>query len=70
MNDFRGKVISSDTIAGGLRIINFLSTSEDDTVEFTDDDNLFNGLNAKVKLARVGSSKVIHGVTSESLSQK
>ena len=39
MTDFRGGVISSETIAGGRQIINSLSTSEDHAVDFTDDDN-------------------------------
>ena len=70
MNDFRGEVISSDITARGRQIINLHSTSEDDVVYFMDDDNLYNALNAKVNVARVGASKGINGVTLESLSQK
>ena len=70
MTDFRGEVISSETIARGRRIINSLSISEDHAVDFTDSDNFYKALNAKVNLSKVGSSKERHGVTSESLSQK
>ena len=63
MNNFRGEVISSETIARGRRIINSLSTGEDNALDFTDDNNFFNALNAKVNIARVGASKGRHGVT-------
>ena len=39
-------------------------------VDFTNDDNFFNELNAKANVPKVESSKGGHGVTSESLSQK
>ena len=70
MDDFRGEVIRSENAARRQRIINSLSKSEEDAIYFTDDDNFFNALNAKVNAARVGGSKGRHGVTSESLSQK
>ena len=70
MTEFRGVVIRSETIKRGRRIINSLSTSEDNAVDFTDDENLYNELNDKVNVSRVGYSKGRHGVTSESLSQK
>ena len=70
MNDFRVEVNSSETIARGQQIINSLSTSEDDAVNFTDDENFYNALNTKINVARVGASKGIHGVTLDSLSQK
>ena len=63
MTNFRVEVISSETIARGRRIINSLSTGEDNAVDFTDDNNFFNALNAKVNIARVGASKGRHGVT-------
>ena len=55
IDDFRGEVISSETIAKGRRIMNYLSTSEDDAVDFTDDENLYNALNATVNVYRVGA---------------
>ena len=55
MPDFRGEVISSETIAKGRRIMNYLSTSEDDAADFTDDENLYNALNATVNVYRVGA---------------
>ena len=70
MTNFRGEVISSETITRGQRIINYLSTGKDDVVYFTDDNNLFITLNSKVNEARVESSKERNGVTSESLSHK
>ena len=45
MINFRGEVVGSDTIARGQSVVNSLSTGEGDAVYFTDDDNLFNGLN-------------------------
>ena len=39
MTDFRGEFTISETIARGLWIINYLSTSKDHAVDFTDDDN-------------------------------
>ena len=70
MINFRGEFIISETITRGQRIIHFLSTGEDDAVDFMDDKKFFNALNDKVNLARVGVSKGIHGFTLESLSQK
>ena len=70
MADFRGKVIRSDTIVRVRWIINSLSISEDDALDFTGDDNLYNALKAKVNVDRVGASKGRHGVTSESVSNK
>ena len=51
----------------GRRIINSISTSEDDAVDFTDDENFYNALNAKVNVARFRASKGINGVTLKSL---
>ena len=70
MINFRGEFIISETITRGQRIIHFLSTGEDDAVDFMDDKKFFNALNDKVNVARVGVSKGIHGFTLESLSQK
>ena len=70
MTEFKGAVISSETIARGRWIINSLSTSEDDVVYFTDDNNFYNLLNAKVNVDRVGESKGRHGVNLESLYQR
>ena len=70
MTDFRGKVISNDTITRGQRIINSLFTSEYHAVVFTDDNNFYKTLNAKVNVAKVGASNGIHGVTLESLPHK
>ena len=67
MTDFKGEVISSDTISKGHGIINDLSNGEDDAVNFTDDANFFHVINAKVNVARVGASKGRHDVTSNSL---
>ena len=64
MTYLKGEVIRNATIARGRRIISPLSTSEEYAVDFTDDENLFNVLNAKVNVDRVGALKVIHGVTS------
>ena len=57
MSDFRGEFISSETIAKGRRIVNSLSTGEDDAVDFRDDENFFNALNSKVNVDMVGASK-------------
>ena len=65
-----GEVINDDTITTVQRIINSLSASEYHVVEFTVDGIIYKALNAKVKLAKDGVSKIIHGVTSEYLSQK
>ena len=70
MTDFRGKVIRNETIARRQRFVNFLSASEEDAVDFIDDKILFDALNAKVNVTRVGVSKGKHGVTSDSLYQK
>ena len=63
MTNFRGQVISSETITRGRRIINSLSTGEYDAVDFTDDDNFFNALDVKVNVSRDGSSKGRHDFT-------
>ena len=39
MNEFRGEVINNETFTRGPRIINYLSTSEDHIVDFTEDNN-------------------------------
>ena len=39
-------------------------------MDFTDDENLFNALNAKINVARVGESNGRHGITLDSLSKK
>ena len=70
MTYFRGQVISNETIAKGQSISNSISTGEEDSLDFTDDENFFDLLNTKVNVARVGVSKGKHGVASESLSQK
>ena len=70
MTGFRGQFISSETIARGQWITNYLSTGEYDRVDFTDGDNFFNALTAKVNVARVEASKGRNGVTLEYLSQK
>ena len=70
MTGFRGEVIRNETITRGLRVINLLSTGEEDAVDFTDDENFLYVINAKVNMARIGVSKGKHGVTSESLSHK
>ena len=70
MTDFRGEVIKNDTITRGQWIINFLSTSKYDAVDFTDDDNFYKALNAKVNVGKVGVSKGINGFTSKSLFHK
>ena len=70
MTDSGGEVISNKTISRGRSIINSLSTSEEDEVDFTDNENFFDTLNAKVNVARVVVSEGKHGVIYESLSQK
>ena len=70
MTIFRGEFIISENIIRGQHIINSLSTGEYDAVDFTDDENFFNDLNDQVNMDRVGTLKLIHGVTSDSLSQK
>ena len=56
MTEFRGEVINSETITRGRRIINSFLTSEDHTVDFTDENNFYSALNAKVNVAKVGAS--------------
>ena len=70
MTDFRGDVIISKITKRGRRIINYLSTSEDHAVDFTDDNYFHKALNAEVNVVKVGEYKGRHGVTSESLSHK
>ena len=70
MTDFRGGVITSETFARGRQMINSFSASEDDTVDFTDDENFFNVLKATVNVDRVGESKRRCCVTYESLFHK
>ena len=70
MTDFRREVISSGTIARVQRIINSLSTGEDDAVDFTDDKNFFNALNTKFNVAKFGAPKGRHDDTSDPLYQK
>ena len=69
MTDFRGEFIRSESIARGKNIINSLSISEGNAVNFTEEENVFNEFNAKFNVARVGASKGRYDVTSESLSQ-
>ena len=64
MTNFRVQVISHKTIARVQRIINSLSTSEEYLVDFTDDENLYEALGAKVNVAILGVSKYNNGVTS------
>ena len=63
MTDFKGEVISSETIARGRQIINPLSASEDHVVNFTDYKTFYKSLKAKFNVAKVGASKGRHGVT-------
>ena len=63
MTDFRRSVINNETITRGRRIINYFSTSEDHAVDFTNEDNFYKALTAKVNVAKVGVSKGRHGVT-------
>ena len=67
MTDFSVEVISSNTIARARLIVNSLSISEEDVMDFTDDNNLFNAINAKVNMAMVEPPKGRHDVTLESL---
>ena len=60
MTDFRVLVIKSDTIKRGRRIINYICTSKDHAVYFTDDDNFYKTLSSKVNVANVGDSKGRH----------
>ena len=70
MPDFRGEVIISESIARGRRIINPLSTSEDDKVDFTNDYNFYIAHNSSINIARVGLMKGRQIVTLKSLSHK
>ena len=70
MTNFRGELIRSVIIARGQSIINCLSAGEDDAVDFMDDYNFFNTIDAKVDVAMFRASKGRCGVTSDSLSQK
>ena len=70
MTYFREEFIINETIARLQSIINPLSTGGEDAVDFTNDDNLFNVLKAKVNVDRVGASNGRHCVTSKSLSHK
>ena len=63
MTDFVGEIISSDIIARGQRIINSISASEDDSVDFIDDNNFYKALNDKVNVDNVGAYKGKLGVT-------
>ena len=56
MTEFRGGVINNETIRRGIRVINSLSTSKYHAVDFTDDNNFYKALNAKVNVAKVGAS--------------
>ena len=56
MTEFRGGVINNETIRRGIRVINSLSTSKYHAVDFTDDNNFYMALNAKVNVAKVGAS--------------
>ena len=68
MTELRGEVITSETITRGRKITNYLYTSEDYAVDFTDNENVYKALNAKVNVTKVGASKGRHEVTSEFLS--
>ena len=70
MTDFRGQVIIHETISRGQRIINSLSSSDEDAVYFTNDNNFFSALIDKVNVARLGLPKLKHGITSQPLSHK
>ena len=70
MTDFRGEFISNETTTRGRRIINYLSTSEDHAVDFTDDNNVYKVINCNFNVAKVGVSKGRYRVTLEYLSQK
>ena len=69
MTNFRGQVIDREAIARGQRIINSVSTSYEDAIDFTDDNNFYDALKAKVNVARVGVSKGKHAISHETLSK-
>ena len=50
---FRGQVIINETIARGRKIINYLSTGEEESVDFADDENFFDALNANANESRI-----------------
>ena len=56
MTDFSGEVIISETITRVGRIVNSLSTGEEDAIDFTDNKRFFNTFNTRVNVARVGAS--------------
>ena len=64
MTVFRGELINNETITIVRRIINSLSTRKDHVIDFTDDNNFYNSVNAKVNVDKIGASKGIHGVNS------
>ena len=70
MTDFKGEVISNESIKKERQIINSLSTSKDHAVNFKDHENFHKALNDKFNEAKVGASKGRHGVILESLFQK
>ena len=51
MADLRGQVISHENISRGQRIINYIYTSEEYVVDLMDDENFFDALSSKVKVA-------------------
>ena len=66
----RGQVISHKNIKRGRRIINYISTSEEDAVDLIDNKKFYDALSAKVNVDRVGVPKGKNGVNYESVSPK
>ena len=54
MNDFRGKVLSSETTTRRQQIINPLSTSKDHAVDFTDEKFFIRRLTLRSMWIRLG----------------
>ena len=73
MTDFGGNIITRETMARGRRIINSVSATtcaDIDAIDFTDDDNFADALQANVHVSRVGTSKKRHAVDSEMLAKR
>ena len=57
MTTFREKSIIHETITRGRSIINYLSTSEEYVVYFTDDEHFYDALTTKLKCGQIMTAK-------------
>ena len=73
MTDSAGNIITRETMARGRKIINSISVTtyaDIDTIDFTDDDNFANALQANAHVGRVGISKKRHAIDYEMLAKR